>query len=103
MLAEAGEGQDGEPKGIFIRLDPGQVLEQKGLAEVVAGEIAKRLTEVLPKTRDNSPAAIDLEAIQLPAAAKADDQELKVEPEMLKELLKDVVKEELDRARGRVS
>jgi len=103
VLTEAGEGQDGEPKGIFIRLDPGQVLEQKGLAEVVAGEIAKRLTEVLPKTRANFPAAIDLEAIQLPAAAKADDQELKVEPEMLKELLKDVVKEELDRARGRVS
>lgn len=103
VLAEADDGQGEEPKGIFIRLAPGQVLEQKSLADAVASEIAKRFAEVLPKSQDNTPAAIDLDAIQLPAAPKADDHELNIEPEMLKVMLKDVVKEELDRARGRVS
>ncbi|MBW2672141.1 MAG: HK97 family phage prohead protease [Deltaproteobacteria bacterium] len=103
VLAEAGEGQDDEPKGIFVRVAADQVVDQASLAEAVAGEIAKRLKDVLSENQDNAPVVIDLDAIQLPAAAKSDDQELNVEPEILKELLKNVVKEELDRVRGRVS
>lgn len=103
VLAEAGEGQDDEPKGIFVRVAADQVVDQAGLAETVAGEIAKHLKDVLTKPQDSAPVVIDLDAIQLPAAAKADDQELNIEPEMLKDLLKNVVKEELDRVRGKVN
>lgn len=103
VLAEAGEGQDDEPKGIFVRVAADQVVDQAGLAKVLSGEIAKHLKNVLSKNQGNAPVMIDLDAIQPPAAAKADDQELNIEPEMLKDLLKKVVKEELDRVRGKVN
>ncbi|MFZ5688667.1 MAG: HK97 family phage prohead protease [Bacillota bacterium] len=44
---------------------------------------------------------IDLDAIEIPKAADGD--ELNIEPESLKALLQEVVKEELNKARGRVN
>lgn len=57
------------------------------------------------ETRDpEAPQAdeIDLDAIEVPPKA-ADGLELNIAPEMLKTMLKEVVKEELDKARGKVN
>lgn len=96
---------DGAGKGIDLKnppsggsdVTPPPVVDVKSLAQAVA-ELLKPL---LPQ-KEAPPVVINLDAIEVPKAA-AGDNELNIEPETLKQLISDVVKEQLDKARGKIS
>lgn len=69
----------------------------KSIAEAVA-DILKPL---LPQKEAPQAIEINLDAIEVPKATG--DNELNIEPETLKQLISDVVNEQLDKARGKIS
>jgi phage head maturation protease len=76
--------------------------ELKGILSEIkqAAETMKNTTQTeANQIGDN---VIDLDAIEIPEKT-ADDNELKVEPETLKQVIADVVKEALDKARGKIN